>query len=109
MQLVGREQFLLTNHYKLKKITDKTKSIFAGEYLFNFFFFEESVLENPFWRIRFGESVLENLFWRIRNFKLLVYTLLNITKTTFILHFCIIIIIIILAEGRACMYSTKYD
>ena len=63
MQLVGREQFLLTNHYKQKKITDKTKSIFAGEYLFNFFFFEVSVLEIPFWRICFGESVISNYLY----------------------------------------------
>ena len=37
MQLVGREQFLLTNHFKLKKITDKTKSIFGGKHSINLY------------------------------------------------------------------------
>jgi hypothetical protein len=29
-ELLGREQFLITNHYKEKKISDKTKSIFSA-------------------------------------------------------------------------------
>jgi hypothetical protein len=30
MELIGREQYLITNHYKNKKISDKTKSIFSA-------------------------------------------------------------------------------
>ena len=40
MQIIGREQMLLTNHYKEKKISDNTKSIFSGTYVraFNKYF-----------------------------------------------------------------------
>lgn len=33
MNMLGREQYLLANHFKEKKISDKTKSIFAGKLL----------------------------------------------------------------------------